>query len=517
MVNRGEANAEMLLLPEPDLEFNYAQRLHDPHAGLSLFGPYDAEAASHPKSIVYGIIGPPDGLDLFHRWSGLIQGGIVHGAEPSRDKNRKKHSDERKTYLLWPPFPGFEVAFHATWPTLHSGKWELDKTKLVELATHRDANRRAYDVVGEYCECLRRAKERDEAFHVMICVIPDEVWLNCRPQSQVREGAHGHALSAKAVALKRQTMSLFGAEEEYDMSVDFRRQLKARAMEFGIPIQIVRESTLRIGTTAGVSERELTPESDRAWNLWTTLYYKAGGKPWRLATARPGVCYVGLAFRRTDFGESSRSACCAAQMFLDTGDGVVFKGEVGTWYSPERKEFHLDKKSARSLLSGVLKSYSDQGGQPLREIFLHSRSSIDTEEFEGYRDACPQGVKLVGVRVKPESGVKLFRRGKWPVLRGTFWRLGERTGYLWASGFKPTVLSYDGWDVPNPLRIDVQHGDADIVQVANDILGLTKLNYNACKLGDSMPVTVGFSDVVGEILISNPTVTRISPNFKFYI
>ena len=30
---------------------------------------YDSEAASYPKSIIYGVIGPPDGVDLFHRWS----------------------------------------------------------------------------------------------------------------------------------------------------------------------------------------------------------------------------------------------------------------------------------------------------------------------------------------------------------------------------------------------------------------------------------------------------------------
>jgi len=46
-------------------------------------------------------------------------------------------------------------------------------------------------------------------------------------------------------------------------------------------------------------------------------------------------------------------------------------------------------------------------------------------------------------------------------------------------------------------------------QVARDILGLTKLNYNACKLGESRPVTVGFSDAVGEILISNGRNYRI--------
>ena len=53
--------------------------------------------------------------------------------------------------------------------------------------------------------------------------------------------------------------------------------------------------------------------------------------------------------------------------------------------------------------------------------------------------------------------------------------------------------------------------------VAEDILGLTKLNYNTCRLGETQPVTVGFSDKVGEILVTNPTVEGSRPQFKFYI
>jgi len=104
-----------------------------------------------------------------------------------------------------------------------------------------------------------------------------------------------------------------------------------------------------------------------------------------------------------------------------------------------------------------------------------------------------------------------------PVIRGTFWKTHERSGYLWASGFKPRLGTYDGAEIPLPVRIDIQHGEADIQLVGRDILALTKLNYNACRLGESEPVTIGFSDAVGEILVSNPTVTRRSPKFKFYI
>ena len=42
-------NSSLLLFREPDLEFRYNQRIKDPRDGLTLFGPYDADHASHPK------------------------------------------------------------------------------------------------------------------------------------------------------------------------------------------------------------------------------------------------------------------------------------------------------------------------------------------------------------------------------------------------------------------------------------------------------------------------------------
>ena len=204
-------------------------------------------------------------------------------------------------------------------------------------------------------------------------------------------------------------------------------------------------------------------------------------------------------------------------MFLDSGDGLVFLGDEGQWYSPEERQFHLSKQAATRLLQGIIKTYQDLEGQQLKEIFLHSRSEISKDEFEGYQQACPAGVKLVGIRVKPEPKLKFFRQGSRPVFRGTFIQLNEKTGYLWGTGFKPRLGTYDGWEVPVPARIDIQHGDASIEQVSRDIFSLTKLNYNCCKLSDSIPVTIKFSNAVGEILISNKAVKDRRPQFKFYI
>src|SRR5207253_835606 len=126
-----------------------------------------------------------------------------------------------------------------------------------------------------------------------------------------------------------------------------------------------RESTLRVEPASSKLERQLTPLSDRAWNLSVALYYKAGGKPWRLGSAREGVCYIGLAYRLADSSAGSRSACCAAQMFLDSGDGVVFMGRFGPWHSPKNNDFHLSPEAAEDLLRGVLATYQTLDGKPL--------------------------------------------------------------------------------------------------------------------------------------------------------
>jgi hypothetical protein len=205
-------------------------------------------------------------------------------------------------------------------------------------------------------------------------------------------------------------------------------------------------------------------------------------------------------------------------MFLDTGDGQVLRSDFGPWFSPKTKEMHLSGSEAKKLMLKVLSTYDDVGGKTLTEVFLHYRSPINWGEYAAFRSVCPSQVKLVAIRVREDRyGIHLFREGDWPPIRGSFWRVNDRMGYLWGTGFKPRLGTYDGMETPVPLRIEIQYGQADLMQVASDILGLTKLNFNECKLGDSAPVTIGFSDHVGEILVSNPKVRNPNPRFKFYI
>lgn len=501
---------ELHLLNEPPLEFRYGQETPDPHDGLALFGPFDGDLASRPGNMRYGLIGTREGMDQFLAFSTLVAGPIIPSAEFDRD--------------LWPPFPGFDVAFSCDWPTQPAWHASVDREGLRNAAGIGEHHRRVYAVAERFLEPIRIAAQRDEQLGLVFCVVPEEVYRHCRVQSQIpREEMTSAPLSPrtrKLIAAGQDDLFDKRAVEHYLYSRDFRRQLKARSMAFGIPVQIVRETTLRLtDTNRNPFERGLTTLADRAWNLGTTAYYKAGGKPWRLASARPGVCYIGLAFRRASSSARGNTAVCAAQMFLESGDGIVFKGETGPWYSPERNDYHLSPEAAESLLTGVIETYKALGGLPLTEVFLHSRSEISRAEFEGYARAVPAEIKLVGIRVRSEGsdGLRLFRPGSRPVIRGTFWQLSPRSGLLWGSGFVPRLREYPGSEVPVPVRIDIQHGDADLVQVARDVLSLTKLNYNACSFGDREPVTIGFSDKVGEILVANPATAVPQPQFRYYI
>ncbi|HLI82370.1 MAG TPA: hypothetical protein VKV17_00545, partial [Bryobacteraceae bacterium] len=53
-------------------------------------------------------------------------------------------------------------------------------------------------------------------------------------------------------------------------------------------------------------------------------------------------------------------------------------------------------------------------------------------------------------------------------------------------------------------------GSASIQTVLNDILALTKLNYNTCRYGDGKPITLKFADAVGEVLTAGTAPDKVS-------
>jgi hypothetical protein len=165
----------------------------------------------------------------------------------------------------------------------------------------------------------------------------------------------------------------------------------------------------------------------------------------------------------------------------------------------------------------VVKAYKDVHGQPPRELFIHGQIWFEADEWAGFSSTVPDCTKLVGVRIRRQNEIKLYRYGSKPVLRGTAIIVSDRKAYLWTAGFTPRLETYPGREVPNPLAVDIVKGDAVLEQVLSDLMALTKLNFNSAGFSDGLPVTLRFADLVGEILTAGPNEATAPLPFKFYI
>jgi hypothetical protein len=165
-------------------------------------------------------------------------------------------------------------------------------------------------------------------------------------------------------------------------------------------------------------------------------------------------------------------------------------------------------------LGGVWDHGTQKSATP-SELFIHGKTRFSDEEWEGFCAGVPEGTNLVAVQIRKSADLKAYRLGIRPVIRGTCVIVNDRQAFLWASGFVDRFGTYLGWEVPKPLLSDVHRGKADIRRVMDDVLALTKLNFNACIYGDRLPVTLRFADSVGEILTAAP-LGDATPPLPFY-
>lgn len=499
---------ELIYIKEPRLLFGYNQKFEDPRDGLTLFGPLENNC---PYGILSGVVGTFDGLRKYKSYVYSLKKQIYN-----------------KNNITRPYFPGFESIFNMKWDTEKISFEEITNEEIEKYIRYQDVHERTFNLVNLFADKIINAvKNKDEKNDIWFIVIPDNIYQYCRPQSAPPENVT--TLKSMSNSYAKQFIdkeSLFDNLNEdakpYKYEAHFHNQLKARLLEHSIPTQILRESTLAYKeyvNSSGRLKRDFSKiEGHVAWSISTAAFYKAGGKPWKLGDIRDGVCYVGLVYKRDETSSSPREACCAAQMFLDNGDGTVFKGAVGPWYNEKTNEYHLKEKQAGELMEIVVKTYKDLNGKEPKELFIHGRTKFDNIEWKGFQSSVPDSTNLVGITIYNRKPLKLYRKGSdFPVLRGLAFVQSENSAYLWTKGFVPKLQTSLSLEVPNPLYIEISKGKVEIETVLKDILALTKLNYNACIYGDGIPVTLRFADAVGEILTASPQKECPPLSFKYYI
>ena len=493
-----------------------------------LFGPVPFER--NPSEVRVGVVGTSEGLALFDRWCATFNKPVF-----STDS-----SDPRRNI----PFPGFEPVFGATWPNRATASRLISRNDLLNSIRMRDRHQAVHAAVDLFVDEIRKATVDDDVqVDIWFIVIPEEVYLYGRPESRVPSAISLAPVSQFnrriATRFSGDSPSIFpednAAARIYEHHADFHHQLKARLLKFNAVTQILRESSIvrtlepimatidskrdeQEGTDFNeTTERRMQDPLNVSWNIATACFFKAGGRPWKVTTARPGVCYVGLIFKNDPL-RGRAHACCGAQLFLDSGEGLVFKGATGPWYSEKTGQFHLSKEEAESLMARTLEAYEEIHGVYPNELFVHGRTRFSTAELDGFESASNGKTEITGVRITRTSTFKLFSSGEMPVKRGTALLLSDSVGLLWTSGYLERLKTYQGRETPNPLRIEICGStSSDLETVLNDVLALTKMNFNSSIYADGFPVTMRFADAIGNVLMATGDREYPPLPFKFYI
>lgn len=499
----------LLHIPEPRLTFGYGQKLVDARDGITLFGPFTREKLSGQLNI--GIIGPAKQRKAFKNYLEKIHRPVYN----------------EKPEIARPFFPGLEAAFGVYVNFRNIPEVDVPLEEITKYLHYTNGHQRVHNICNLYSERLIKFQREEEMpVNVWFVVITDEIYLYGRPKSRVPSSEDNIKLGLTRRERDSRQAFLFDElnqlRDAYEFEINFHNQLKAKLLSSRIVTQVMRESTIcyeDLWKNPKKIQEEKKFDTAKAWNISTALYYKAGGLPWRLGDVRERVCYIGLAYKKLHTDEKDSNACCAAQMFLDSGDGVVFKGNIGPWYNPETKQFHIKRADAADLLTQSLKSFRErsQTDDNPKEIFIHAKTYFDDEEWQGFSEVANGKSELVGVRIRDDMPLKLFRDFTYCIPRGTVLRISDSKAFLWSKGFIPRLQTQLGLETPNPLDIEVIRGKPNIITVCKDILALTKLNYNACIYGDGLPVTLRFADSIGEVLTAGRNIeTGVLP-FKHYV
>lgn len=507
------------LIAEPLLAFGGQHHHIDPKTGLGLYGPYSLAGHRQPvlSTIALGCVGPANMVADAEQWLQVCRGRLMNsGAEPLQN----------------PYFPGFNHE-HPFQCDLQFGEpWRevVRNTAIEEALKETNFYERIKRVVDLYIGAIEVLAGRDPRPNVVLCCIPQEVIDLCtvvtRQSGEVkrRRISKAERKALKVVATGQHFLfpsmdPSLSIEDEIDGHQNLRRGIKAEGMRFEIPTQLMWPRTLRL---AEEEQRTGTSASQdiatRAWNFTTAIYHKAGGSPWRLAEISPNTCYVGVAFYRELDGKNPRIRTAMAQAFTSSGDGYVLRGSSFEWdESREGRSPHMNEMASADLMRSVLDLYKRQnrGSLPNR-IVVHKTSRFWEEELAGFRSACeivPQhDFVAFGWR-----GLQFYRPGNYPPLRGTYVKLSDTDLMLYTVGYVPYLRTYPGARVPRPLEVIEHHGDSLWSVVLQEIMALTKMNWNTTAFACSEPITLAFSRRVGQILSELGPRALMRPEYRFYM
>ena len=95
--------------------------------------------------------------------------------------------------------------------------------------------------------------------------------------------------------------------------------------------------------------------------------------------------------------------------------------------------------------------------------------------------------------------------------------LDKNIHLLYPKGSIPYYATYPGMYVPRPLKFQIAQADESPRRLAEEILALTKLNWNNTQFDGGEPITMRVAQQVGKVLKYVPEGGIVQPRYSFYM
>lgn len=489
----------------PKLQFGGALSVSDPKIGLSNAGPFDLHfgSAARKQCLGVGIIGPQDMIDLTRAWIDRCMRPI-----PVIDGES----------LLKRAFPGFEETFHSALTVEDSWTVRLDEGKADKLRAslaENDPFIRFEQIVNTYADALDQLAARDvNRPDIVIIAIPTEVFKKSHSVQRNATAEEKKAAAAIRKTQPRNQLDLFDLAEEVQQTEedflkrDLRYALKARALRAKLPIQIVTHNLLEDSVRG-------QDAATRAWNFSVGVYYKAGGVPWRLPQTGPETCFVGISFHHLRTTKRHIVQSSLAQAFSSEGEGFAIRGQAVPADPLQGRNVHLSEEQAFNLSTSIVKEYAARAGGPPVRVVVHKTTYFNAAELAGIRAALFD-IPIVDLVTLVPSSLRLLRLGVYPPKVGTLCTVNDTSTFIFTSGFMPELGTYPGPHVPQPFEIRMQNG-GNKLDAAQDVLNLTRMNWNTADIRGKWPVTLSFARRVGGILDEFGDAEPGETSFRYFV
>lgn len=474
------------LLEEPELQFATGGHV-DIRAGLREHGTFDRDEGHVPKQIGLGLVGTTATTDGVRDWIESCRRGVA--------------STEEKYVELRPDFPGVrKEIFGTSFALSDTTTRTVSRHELRSALNKNDALAAVVDLFFDHARDL----SNKSGVHVLIVAPPYEVFALGDPPTEAAPPDDGLDDAQRG---------------EFKYRRNFHDLFKARALALRVPCQLLRPDTYNLAPARGKGHqkrRGLQDNATRAWNFHVALYYKAGGVPWRLVRSRDelSTCYVGASFYKSLDGTQLLTS--VAQVFNERGEGLIVQGGSARIERSDRSP-HLLEDDARTLLASGLASYRREHKTVPARVVIHKTSYFDPQEIAGcHAAATEEKVEILDlVSVRP-SRTRVFLAAQAAVPRGTLLTFDEPVGTLYLRGTVPYFGLYPGMYVPRPLEYHRNDGETGSVELARELLQLSKLNFNNTQFDSGDPITIRAAKRVGDILKNVGPGSEVDSRFRYF-